>query len=290
MPASITEPFVPTKPDDPAEPPQGAPKTLHATGQVSNFPTGGATEDSHQLDKYPTATIPGSFGWLRDVENIDQFQKAVDDSYKGDPESESSIGHITIFGDAILDESNTFRDQNTPVTADAGLETRQGDELDCSLADDGHSDNSSAPGSKGFSPLFDTGAQVSTIPLETLERLKKGFTRFHHLLPEQRSQMALGDFRGQKYQPLGLVPLLWCLDAFPCVIFNTMFWVVDGPDIRNDLIIGKDVMRAAYIAIKEEKKFRSRGPQRIIKNAFHGSVGGIFRQKSKVSLHSTPRL
>jgi hypothetical protein len=283
----VAEHDIAAEPVRPTEPPQPLPSTLDRARQPSDLPANITFEDATQLDKYPTATIPGCIGWLRGVENLDLFQKAVDDSYKGDPESVSSIGEITVFGDAKPDDCKPLQDQSSYSTQDAVLSTGRGGGLNRSPAGDGDSNSSGAPGSKGFSPLFDTGAQVSVIPLETLRRLAKGFTRFHQLLEEQQSQLALRWFRGQDYQPLGLVPLLWCLDAFPGVIFNTIFWVVDG-NPENDLIIGKDVMQAAYLAIKEEKKFRGRDPRRFFKNAIHGSVG-ILRKVSKASLRNAPQ-
>ncbi|EXJ67866.1 uncharacterized protein A1O5_09213 [Cladophialophora psammophila CBS 110553] len=288
-PVITAESAIPAEPVVPVEPPQPPPRTFDITPQPSNHPINVAIEDAAQLDKCPTATPLTSVLWLRGVENIDQFQKAVDDSYKGDLESDSSLGEVMIFGeDAIPDGSNPLQEQSSCSTQDTVLGTGRDGVLDRRPAGDGDSDTSGAPGSKGFSALFDTGAQVSVIPLKTLRRLKKGFTKFSHLHPELQSQMALGDFRGQKHQPLGLVPLLWSLDAFPSVIFNTTFWVVDG-NTENDLIIGKDVMRDAYIAIKKEKKFRSRDPRRFIKNAIHGSVG-ILRKVSMGNLRGAPGL
>ncbi|KIW94009.1 uncharacterized protein Z519_05325 [Cladophialophora bantiana CBS 173.52] len=284
-----TEPVVPVEPVIHAEPPQPPPSTSDITHPPSDLPINVTIEDVAQLDKCPTATPLTSVLWLRGVENIDQFQKALDDSYKGDLESDSSLGEVMIFGeDAIPDGSNPLQEQSSCSTRDTVLGTGQDGVLDRSPDGDGGSDISGAPGSKGFSALFDTGAQVSVIPLKTLRRLKKGFTKFSHLHPDLQSQMALGDFRGQKHQPLGLVPLLWSLDAFPSVIFNTTFWVVDG-NTENDLIIGKDVMRDAYIAIKKEKKFRNKDPRTLIKNAIHGSVG-ILRKVSKGNLRGAPGL
>ena len=198
------------------------------------------------------------------------------------PEADSSLGEITILGEDLPDRIRLARIED-PTSALANSSDSLGGSI--------HHGNvrasfvSNPPISKGFSGLFDTGAEVSLMPVESLRRLKRGFVNVNHLLPAHQSYLNIGGFNNQRSSALGLISLLWYLNEFPDVIFNTAFWVVD--DIPNDLIVGKDAMRAIYTVVKQQEDIRNKGPPGKTKKAFDAVRHvSLFRQSSIRSLRS----
>ena len=144
---------------------------------------------------------------------------------------------------------------------------------------------------KGFSPMFDSGASFSIIPETTLRRLGKTYTGKSNLNEDHRSRMTLVDVRGKSFVAVGIVSLLWYLDSFPSVLLNTTFYVV-GEDIGNDLIIGRDVMQAAEDAVAQEKENRNTGPPNQLKRVANAVRSiGMLRHRSSGSLrkNASPR-
>ncbi|EXJ86849.1 hypothetical protein A1O3_03803 [Capronia epimyces CBS 606.96] len=275
-------------PITPTEPP-GPVSDVPSTNLPSthNHPVDITTDETPQPDEHILPTVHQPTAWLRGVD-IDRFQASVMGSYTA-TDSDTSLGQITIFGDEPAHSGDSSPMDETSLDPRQAINHGNGSNDD-STSDD--SEASSALGSKGFSPLFDTGAQVSIIPETTLARMKKGYTKTCHLPPQQRDNMTLADFKGNTYHPVGLVPLLWCLDDFPEVSLNTTFWVVDGK-VPNDLIIGKDVLNAVDFAVMRERQFRSKGPSKgpvlkKMKAAIRNSSVRLLRPASSGSLHSRP--
>jgi hypothetical protein len=217
--------------------------------------------------------------------DIELLRNAVLECYLPLPdERKKSLGEITIFGDELPDRIKPVH--GTDPLARTGISQNPGQSAN-NLVDDSSSSDHGVPPNKGFTTLFDTGADVSIVTLKTLRRLQKGYTKLSDLHPDQQHQMGLQDFSGQRVNAGGLVALLWYLDSFPGAIFNTTFFVVDG-DGANDLIIGKDFYNAVVTAIQEEQKHRNKGPvRRFLEDTMrHGHVA-LLRQVSTRNLRGS---
>lgn len=212
--------------------------------------------------------------------NPDDFLRAVNERIL----SPKAFADITMYGEAKPARKKPIagEDARSSIEVAPGTIEPREDYLN-TISDTGsNSSGDSEIKSKGFNAIYDTGATVSIISLKTLGRLRKSYTRFENLHEDQ--QIELGDYKKEVSKPLGVTSLLWYLDTFPKVIFNTTFWVVTSCD--TDVVLGQDVIRAAVLAVDEAKPQR---PRRRGMRTLVGSVNLIAHKVSagRLSRHSS---
>ncbi|KAJ9604653.1 hypothetical protein H2200_010767 [Cladophialophora chaetospira] len=272
----------------PNQPPSGLSTVLERKFSPTDEPSSASSEEPPQLARQLPPTVPQPVAWLKGVD-LDQLWDNVNDCYVG-VGRETSVANITIFGDEPSDRIWPFHAKAHSSTGEAPPGAAQLARDDNTISEDSSSSDSEAPGNKGFSPLFDTGARVNVIPLKTLRRLKKGYVKLSSLHADQQDQMGLRGLTDQRVTALGLVALIWYLDTFPSAIFNTTFFVVDDNSAgEHDLIIARTFSNAVAVAIKEERKVRNMGPvKRFLKDTRRHTSVAMLRQVSTRTLRSGP--